>query len=148
MNTHYANSTAVRLACIYANHYVWCNRGVNGIEGSLSTAARLLAHRPRPERLHHRRPQFFYDQNALWNNCVGGNLRILLLNNSCGGIFKQLPNLHRSPVADTFVGASHTTTAQGICAQNNVEYIAAHNQEEMQHGISELNTQGQSPRAA
>lgn len=35
VNTHYANSTAVRLACIYANHYVWCNRGVNGIEGSL-----------------------------------------------------------------------------------------------------------------
>ena len=41
---HYANSSAVRLACIYAQHYVWCNRGVNGIEGSLSTAAdsRLL----------------------------------------------------------------------------------------------------------
>ena len=35
---HYANSSAIRLACIYANHYVWCNRGVNGIEGSLSTA--------------------------------------------------------------------------------------------------------------
>lgn len=29
---HYANSSAVRLACIYAQHYVWCNRGVNGIE--------------------------------------------------------------------------------------------------------------------
>ena len=28
---HYANSSAIRLACIYANHYVWCNRGVNGI---------------------------------------------------------------------------------------------------------------------
>lgn len=39
INTHYANSTAVRLGCIYAKHYVWCNRGVNGIEGSLSTAA-------------------------------------------------------------------------------------------------------------
>ena len=35
---HYANSTSVRLACRYADHYVWCNRGVNGIEGSLSTA--------------------------------------------------------------------------------------------------------------
>ena len=36
---HYANSSAVRLANIYARHHVWCNRGVNGIEGSLSTAA-------------------------------------------------------------------------------------------------------------
>lgn len=140
VNTHYANSTAVRLACIYANHYVWCNRGVNGIEGSLSTAAGFSLTDHDLNVCIIGDLSFFYDQNALWNNCVGGNLRILLLNNSCGGIFKQLPNLHRSPVADTFVGASHTTTAKGICAQNNVEYIAAHNQEEMQHGISELLT--------
>lgn len=146
VNTHYANSTAVRLACIYANHYVWCNRGLNGIEGSLSTAAGFSLTDHDLNVCIIGDLSFFYDQNALWNNCVGGNLRILLLNNSCGGIFKQLPNLHRSPVADTFVGASHTTTAQCICAQNNVEYIAAHNQEEMQHGISELLTRrGNSP---
>lgn len=146
VNTHYANSTAVRLACIYANHYVWCNRGVNGIEGSLSTAAGFSLTDHDLNVCIIGDLSFFYDQNALWNNCVGGNLRILLLNNSCGGIFKQLPNLHRSPVADTFVGASHTTTAKGICVQNNVEYIAAHNQEEMQHGISELLTRnGNSP---
>lgn len=146
VNTHYANSTAVRLACIYANHYVWCNRGVNGIEGSLSTAAGFSLTDHDLNVCIIGDLSFFYDQNALWNNCVGGNLRILLLNNSCGGIFKQLPNLHRSPVADTFVGASHTTMAKGICAQNNVEYIAAHNQEEMQHGISELLTRrGNSP---
>lgn len=146
VNTHYANSTAVRLACIYANHYVWCNRGVNGIEGSLSTAAGFSLTDPDLNVCIIGDLSFFYDQNALWNNCVGGNLRILLLNNSCGGIFKQLPNLHSSPMADTFVGASHTTTAKGICAQNNVEYIAAHNQEEMQHGISELLTRnGNSP---
>ena len=36
---HYANSMAVRMGCLYAQHYVYCNRGVNGIEGSLSTAA-------------------------------------------------------------------------------------------------------------
>ena len=35
---HYANSSAVRLANIYASHRIYCNRGVNGIEGCLSTA--------------------------------------------------------------------------------------------------------------
>ncbi len=140
INTHYANSTAVRLGCIYAKHYVWCNRGVNGIEGSLSTAAGFAVSNKDLNVCIIGDLSFFYDQNALWNSCVGGNLRILLLNNSCGGIFKQLPNLHKSPVADTFVGASHTTTAQGICAQNNVEYISAHNAEDMKRGISELLT--------
>ena len=33
-STHYANSSAIRLANIYARHPVYCNRGVNGIEGS------------------------------------------------------------------------------------------------------------------
>ena len=138
VNMHYANSTAVRLACIYARHYVWCNRGVNGIEGSLSTAAGFSLADKRLSVCVIGDLSFFYDQNALWNQCVGGNLRIVLLNNGGGAIFKQLPGLSNSPVADTFVGASHTTTAQGICAQNHVEYISAHNMEETQRGIDAL----------
>lgn len=38
---------------------------------------------------------FFYDQNALWNQNLRGNFRILLLNNGRGGIFNQLPGLSR-----------------------------------------------------
>ena len=138
VNMHYANSTAVRLACIYARHYVWCNRGVNGIEGSLSTAAGFSLADKRLSVCVIGDLSFFYDQNALWNQCVGGNLRIVLLNNGGGAIFKQLPGLNSSPVADTFVGASHTTTAQGICAQNNVEYLSAHNMSESKQGINTL----------
>lgn len=37
----YGNSMAIRLGCIYAHQYVFCNRGVNGIEGTLSAAAGL-----------------------------------------------------------------------------------------------------------
>ena len=44
LSVHYANSTAIRLANRYAKgHPVWCNRGTNGIEGSLSTAAGFAA---------------------------------------------------------------------------------------------------------
>ena len=39
VSLHFANSTAIRLANIYAFPNVYFNRGVNGIEGSLSTAA-------------------------------------------------------------------------------------------------------------
>ena len=38
-DVHYANSMAVRLGTLYSQHYIWCNRGINGIEGSLSAAA-------------------------------------------------------------------------------------------------------------
>lgn len=138
---HYANSTAIRLACIYATHYVWCNRGVNGIEGSLSTAAGFsVADGGDITLCVIGDLSFFYDQNALWNQCIGSNLRILLLNNGGGGIFRMLPGLDRSPVAHSFVGAEHHTTAQGICSQNDIGYLSARSMEEMQIGIVTLLT--------
>lgn len=137
---HYANSSAVRLACIYAQHYIWCNRGVNGIEGSLSTAAgfSLATHDMTVCVIGDL--SFFYDQNALWNSNLRGNLRIILLNNRGGGIFRQLPGLSDSPAADDLVMASHENTAQGICTQNDIGYMSAKNMDEMQIGIVTLLT--------
>lgn len=137
---HYANSSAVRLACIYAQHYIWCNRGVNGIEGSLSTAAgfSLATHDMTVCVIGDL--SFFYDQNALWNTNLRGNLRIILLNNRGGGIFRQLPGLSDSPAADDLVMASHENTAQGICTQNDIGYLSAKSMDEMQIGIVTLLT--------
>ena len=137
---HYANSSAVRLACIYAQHYVWCNRGVNGIEGSLSTAAGFSLATNDMTVCVIGDLSFFYDQNALWNSNLRGNLRIILLNNRGGGIFRQLPGLSDSPAADDLVMASHENTAQGICTQNDIGYLSAKNMDEMQIGVVTLLT--------
>jgi len=135
---HYANSSAVRLANIYAHHHVWCNRGVNGIEGSLSTAAGFSVVTDQNVFCVIGDLSFFYDQNALWNTNLKGNLRILLLNNGKGGIFNQLPGLEQSPARDRLVAAAHTASAEGICSQNNVVYLKAENMEQMQQGIDTL----------
>lgn len=140
LHIHYANSTAVRLANIYANHYVWCNRGVNGIEGSLSTAAGFSLATSDRVFCVIGDLSFFYDQNALWNTNLKGNLRILLLNNSEGGIFRQLKGLSDSPAAHSCIAAAHTSNAQGICTQNDIGYIKAANMAEMQMGIVALLT--------
>lgn len=137
---HYANSSAIRLACIYAQHYVWCDRGVNGIEGSLSTAAGFSLATDALTVCVIGDLSFFYDQNALWNSNTRGNLRIILLNNHGGSIFRQLPGLDKSPAADAFVAAKHDASAQGICTQNDIGYLAAKNMDEMQIGIVTLLT--------
>ena len=137
-NFHYANSTSVRLACIYSTGYVYCNRGVNGIEGSLSTAAGFSVVAPRRVICVIGDLSFFYDQNALWNQNLHGNLRILLLNNGRGGIFNMLSGLEQSPARDQYVAAAHHTSAEGICRQNDVVYLKAGNTEEMQAGIHTL----------
>ena len=135
---HYANSTAVRLACIYSTSYVFCNRGVNGIDGSLSTAAGFSCVTDYQVFCVIGDLSFFYDQNALWNQNLKGNFRILLMNNGKGGIFNMLKGLEQSPAREKFVSAAHHTTAEGICLQNDVVYLKAENMEGMQQGIDWL----------
>ena len=135
---HYANSSAIRLANTYAHHPVFCNRGVNGIEGSLSTAAGFSVVTDEQVVCVIGDLSFFYDQNALWNQNLRGNLRILLLNNGKGGIFNMLPGLEKSPARDRLVAACHSTTAEGICQQHHVGYRQAQDMDAMQQGIGWL----------
>ena len=125
---HYANSSAIRLANSFARqHPVFCNRGVNGIDGSLSTASGYAVVSGERVFCVIGDLSFFYDQNALWNRNLGSRFRILLLNNGRGGIFNMLKGLEQSPVRDKFVAAEHHTTAEGICRQNDVVYLSADN---------------------
>lgn len=142
---HYANSTAVRLANIYADdHYIYVNRGVNGIEGSLSTAAGSSVVSEDMVFCVIGDLSFFYDQNALWNQNLGANLRILLLNNSGGGIFCQLKGLKESPAYEKMVAAAHKTSAKGICVANDIGYLCAHNADELAEKMETFLTAGTS----
>lgn len=131
----YGNSSAIRLANIYANMPVACNRGVNGIEGTLSTAAGMsLAFPQRQVFCILGDLSFFYDQNALWNTALQGNFRILLLNNSGGGIFGKFEGLKGSNARD-LVMARHQTSAQGVCQAHDVLYAKAENESQLQAGL-------------
>ena len=135
---HYANSLSVRLANKYAQHHVWCNRGVNGIEGSLSTSAGMSLATQANVYCVIGDLSFFYDQNALWNTRLGGNLRIMLLNNGGGKIFRHVKGMPADGIQATFVSATHNTLAQGICQQNGARHLLVNDIETLQKGIAEL----------
>ncbi len=135
-HVHYANSMAVRVGSLYAAHYVWCNRGVNGIEGSLSTAAGFSLATDDKVFCITGDLSFFYDQNALWNSELKGNLRILLINNSRGGIFSQLRGLELPPETMRFVDGAHHLSARGICEQNDIGYLHARDADELRSSLA------------
>lgn len=138
MNVHVANSLSVRMALKYADRYLYVNRGVNGIEGSLSTAAGFSIMSACPVACIIGDLSFFYDANALWNQGLCGNFRILLINNKCGGIFSKFEQLADSPACDSYVMAKHNATAEGVCMQNNVVYRKAQTDDQIREGISWL----------
>ena len=129
------NSMAVRLVNEFAEEHVCCNRGVNGIEGSLSTAAGMSVVSERIVFCIIGDLSFFYDQNALWNSNLRGNLRVLLLNNGRGGIFDCLPHLDESAAKEPYVVCIHHSFAQCICMQNNVIYLRAGSYKEMDEAL-------------
>lgn len=128
---HYANSMSVRLGTLFARHYIHCNRGINGIEGSLSTAAGASLAKARVYCVIGDL-SFFYDQNALWQTQLGGNFRILLLNNGQGGIFRSLPGLYESPAAGPLIAGKHNLNAEGVCSQFGVKYLHASDEKELE----------------
>jgi 2-succinyl-5-enolpyruvyl-6-hydroxy-3-cyclohexene-1-carboxylate synthase len=124
---HLGNSMSVRWASRHITgglFPVYCNRGTNGIEGSVSAAVGTTLSENGNVLLIIGDLSFFYDVNALWNNELGGNLRILLLNNNGGKIFHHLDGLNHSPALSDYIAAHHTATAQGICNSFNCHHKA------------------------
>ncbi len=115
LSLHLGNSSTVR----YASYYrmpdfirVFGNRGVNGIEGSLSAAVGAALARPEELQLCLIGDlSFFYDLNALWSHGQLKNLRVVLFNNHGGSIFKSLPGLELPAPAAPFVIAPHQAAA-------------------------------------
>ncbi len=122
------NSSTVR----HAQHFplpphttVFCNRGVNGIDGSLSQAVGCALSTEQNVLCIIGDLSFFYDMNALWNIALPNNLRILLLNNGGGAIFSTLPGLEHSEHREPLVAAQHCMKAEGWAHSCNCNYYVA-----------------------
>lgn len=138
VEVHYANSMAVRYGCLFAKHHILCNRGVNGIDGSLSTAAGSSLVSDKNVYCIIGDLSFFYDRNALWNRNLRGNLRILLLNNGGGGIFEKFSEHLQNEEDARNVMAQYYTSAEGFCADNHIEYHFADDEESLEKGLKDL----------
>ncbi len=135
---HLANSSAVRYAQLFplsTQVEVCCNRGVNGIEGSLSTAVGYAAASEKLNFLVIGDLSFFYDMNGLWNSNYGTNLRILVLNNGGGEIFHTLP-IDKENRSRRFITAEHRATAQGWAESCGFAYTKAANDEELETALT------------
>ena len=71
---------------------------------------------------------FFYDSNALWNNYIPKNFKIILINNSGGGIFRILPGHQETEVFNTFFETSHHLNALHLAKMFGFNYFKANDE--------------------
>lgn len=136
-----ANSSSIRMVHMFHTHpsiRMNCNRGVNGIDGCMSTAVGYAYENDRPTFLVIGDLTFFYDMNALWNRQLSKNLRILLINNAGGAVMYCPLNEDMRKTLPPHIAAEHITSAQGWVESIGFTYMKASNQEEVNKHLKTL----------
>ena len=123
-----SNSAAIRYAQLFdidPSIEVFCNRGTSGIDGSSSTAIGAALASKKQTVLITGDVGFLYDSNALWNNYIPINFKIIIVNNGGGGIFRILPGHQEDRVFNTFFETSHHLTAEHLAKMFGFSYFSA-----------------------
>lgn len=143
------NSSAIRytqLVELKNSVTVFCNRGTSGIDGSTSTAIGAAITLDKRVTFITGDLSFFYDSNALWNNYIPNNFRIILLNNSGGGIFRILPGHKNTDNFDTYFETKHNLNASQLSDMYGFEYTAANTEDELKKTLATFYDSGFKPK--
>lgn len=123
-----SNSSPIRYAQLFPidkTIEVFCNRGTSGIDGSTSTAIGAATTSEKQTVLITGDVSFLYDSNALWNQYIPKNFKIILVNNGGGGIFRILPGHQETDTFNTYFETSHSLTAEHLAKMYQFEYETA-----------------------
>jgi len=126
---HLANSMAVRYANFIGldNQHngvsIFCNRGTSGIDGCTSTAVGHALSTDDLTFLITGDMAFFYDRNAFWHNYKLSNLRIVILNNHGGAIFKMIDGPGNVTEADEYFITNQKLTARSLAQEFDFDYL-------------------------
>ncbi len=108
------------------------NRGVAGIDGSTSTAIGAAWKTKKPTLLISGDLSFHYDSNAFWNNYLSSQLKVIVINNGGGGIFRIIDGSKDTEHLQQFFETSHSSKSiKGIADMYHLNYFSATNNDEL-----------------
>ena len=143
-----SNSSAIRYLQLFDldnTVQVFCNRGTSGIDGSTSTAIGAALASDLPTILITGDISFLYDSNALWNNYIPKNFKIILLNNSGGGIFRILPGHQETETFNRYFETSHQLNASHLAKMYGFDYFEANDEATLQQQYKSFLNQNEKP---
>ena len=143
-----ANSSVIRYWQLFNKPNTWdmfCNRGTSGIDGSTSTAIGASIKSGKQVVLVTGDISFFYDNNALWNNYIPSNFKIILINNGGGSIFKIIPGPSTSNALEKFFQTKHNLNAKGLAETHGFNYLRADNQSGLEKALDRLISDNSAP---
>lgn len=143
------NSSVIRYVQLFDDgreNLHFSNRGTAGIDGSSSTAVGMAWASEEPVLLISGDVSFFYDSNAFFNKVVPASMRVLLINNGGGGIFRIINGPDQSGALEEYFETSHNTSAEGIAQSYGLEYQSAKGEGEWREGLDWLLAKSNGPK--
>lgn len=139
IHLHIANSSPIRYAQLLNNEKVastWSNRGTSGIDGCTSTAVGAASASPDKQFLLITGDVAFqYDINGLWNNEQVSNLRIIVINNGGGGIFRIIAGKGAEDELAPFLETARKNDVSHLAASFNWNYLAARDEKSLKEAL-------------
>ena len=135
------NSSAIRYLQLFEFHpsiSLYCNRGTSGIDGSTSTAVGASVVSKKPTLLITGDLSSFYDINGLWNTYIPSDFRIIIINNSGGGIFRILPGNDNSELFKTYFETKHNRNAKALATDFGFAYSSANSEQTLALTLAEF----------
>lgn len=143
-----SNSATIRYAQLFEippTAEVFCNRGTSGIDGSTSTAVGAANVSKLPVVFVTGDLSFFYDSNALWNNYIPENFKIIVVNNSGGGIFRILPGEKDTKLFDTYFETKHNLSAKQLSEMYGFKYGSIKKKEDLRKTLEDFFIKNEGP---
>jgi 2-succinyl-5-enolpyruvyl-6-hydroxy-3-cyclohexene-1-carboxylate synthase len=128
------NSSAVRYAHLFSQpklNSIQCNRGTSGIDGSTSTAAGAAWVSDVMTTFISGDISFFYDSNALWNKYLSANLRIIVMKNGGGSLFRFIPGPSDVEELDEYFETAQELNIEKVASLYELPFYRASSEEEL-----------------
>lgn len=113
------------------------NRGVSGIDGVTSTSVGYASAVEEEVILISGDLAFLYDSNAFWQEEMPQNLKVIVVNNQGGGIFRIIDGPDQSGWLEEHFEQKHSRKAIDIARMYNLNYFSAANEEELNNSLDE-----------
>lgn len=149
LNLQLSNSATIRYGQLFTlptSVSVFCNRGTSGIDGSTSTAIGAAVGSKKQTLLVTGDLSFFYDSNALWNNNTPSNFRIIIINNSGGGIFRIIPGPKQAEHFTNYFETKHQLNAKHLAKMYNFDYKIAEDYDSLETALSDFYEDSGNPK--
>lgn len=146
---HIGNSSPIRYSNLFklnSSINVYCNRGTSGIDGMSSTAIGAALMSKKTTTIISGDIAFVYDSNAFWSKHVPNSMRIIVINNGGGGIFRIIPGPDTTEELEEYFEMGHKRNMKELAKAFGLMYLSCSDMDGLKSAFQSFYKESDTPK--